>query len=195
MLELDKVNFKYSNKNSLFNNLTYVFEVGKVYGISGMNGSGKTTLLRCINKDLRFNGSITLNGRNYTQSDTAFLPTDFFVYEELLGSEFYRLFENGTKSFFNFKEYADQLQIPLSNTIDTYSAGQKKKLLALCILSLSRKILLLDEPFNAIDKESVNILLPLIQECANKGAIVLVTQHNDVLLKALCNDEVVLKKI
>ncbi|MDN5468095.1 MAG: ATP-binding cassette domain-containing protein, partial [Lactococcus raffinolactis] len=50
-LALKNINKSFDDKQ-LFNDVTFNFETGKIYGLLGRNGAGKTTLFNCIAQNL-----------------------------------------------------------------------------------------------------------------------------------------------
>jgi len=65
MIQLTNIDFGYSKKRLLFENLTLELSCGHIYGLLGKNGAGKTTLLKLIS-GLRFitNGSALVLSEN-----------------------------------------------------------------------------------------------------------------------------------
>ena len=63
------------NGACILHGLSYTFESGKVYGISGGSGSGKTTLLRCIAREYDYTGTDTV-----IEAGKSFFNTDVFEY-------------------------------------------------------------------------------------------------------------------
>ena len=75
--------------------------------------------------------------------------------------------------------------------VDDFSSGMKKKLALLGFLLLNKKVLLLDEPFNALDVDAVNIVGDLLQNEKRADKVVLVSSHIPASLTAIC-DEILL---
>ena len=63
----------------------------------------------------------------------------------------------------------------------------KKKLALLAVLSLDRKFIILDEPFNSLDLESVTMLEIILKRLAEKGRTIIVTSHMIEVLMSCCD--------
>ena len=60
----------------------------------------------------------------------------------------------------------------------TWSNGMKKRLGLAAAMITKPKILILDEPTNGIDPESLNILIKVIKELQNEGTTIIFSSHN-----------------
>jgi len=161
-------------------------ETGKVYGIVGFNGAGKTTLLNAIYGIPRQQECIRYEGRTLSRADIAYLDSDSFFYPRITGRDYLNLFreKNGR---FDVEALCAVFNVPLDRFVDSYSTGMKKKLAISGILSLDRKVLLLDEPFNGLDLESVSVLQLALQKLRAAGKLVVVTSHILESLSPICD--------
>ena len=71
--------------------------------------------------------------------------------------------------------------------VKNYSLGMKQKLGIAQAFMEDQSILLLDEPFNALDQESHLQMLDCLRELRNAGKTILITSHNAADLDTLCN--------
>ena len=71
--------------------------------------------------------------------------------------------------------------------VKNYSLGMKQKLGIAQAFMEDQSILLLDEPFNALDQESHLQMLDCLKELCNTGKTILITSHNADDLDILCN--------
>ena len=78
-------------------------------------------------------------------------------------------------------------RLPLECLIDTYSTGMKKKLAFWGVFELNKDVVILDEPFNGIDIESVEYFYKLIFEMRNQGKIVIISSHIIETLTRVCD--------
>jgi len=83
MIKIEELEFTYSRKNRLFQNLNVELTKGKVYGILGHNGAGKTTMLKLI-AGLLFPNSGNCIVNNFVPKDRNphFLQDIFYIPEE-----------------------------------------------------------------------------------------------------------------
>lgn len=65
----------------------------------------------------------------------------------------------------------------LNNMIASYSKGMKQKIKIIGALLHEPKLLILDEPFNGLDAESVYIVKSLLKDMVSRGHTVLLTTH------------------
>jgi len=84
MIQLTNIDFGYSKKHLLFENLSLELSRGHIYGLLGKNGAGKTTLLKLIS-GLRFisNGSALVLQENPALRKPKMLQELYFLPEEL----------------------------------------------------------------------------------------------------------------
>ncbi len=91
-----------------------------------------------------------------------------------------------TKGVFD-KKLNKIFNLPLDDLVDTYSTGMKKKLAFWAVFELKRKVILLDEPFNGVNLESVECFYHLILEMRQQGKIIVVPSHIIEPLTRICD--------
>ena len=167
------------NKEWIFKNLNFQFEVGKHYALVGNNGSGKSTLLQII---AGYSG--------LTKGSISWSPFDAInIYEQIsFAAPYLELVEEFTATEqFEFQSQFKPLQKQLSTEkiialiglktaahkqIRYYSSGMKQRLkLALAIFS-DCPILLLDEPCSNLDKEGYGLYDTLMKDFAMHKLII-----------------------
>ena len=185
MLTIDNLTISYGPKVVL-SSLRLSMEAGRIYGIIGFNGTGKTTLLNAIYGIPRQKDCIYFAGKPLSRTKIAYLETETFFYSRITGRDYLDLFKKQNKEF-DFEMLCEMFNIPMDNFIDTYSTGMKKKLALVGILSLDREIILLDEPFNGLDLESVMVLQLMLKKISSSGRLVIVTSHIFESLSSICD--------
>ena len=185
MLTIDKLSVSYGT-HTVLSQLDLSLESGGIYGIVGYNGAGKTTLLNAIYGIPAQRDCIRFDGAPLSRRDIAYLETEVFFYSRITGQDYLDLFEaqNGR---FDFETLGAVFDLPLDRFVDSYSTGMKKKLAISGILSLDRKVLLLDEPFNGLDLEAVSILQLALRKLRAAGKLVIVTSHILESLSPICD--------
>ena len=146
------------------------FEINsKCILIIGENGSGKTTLFKILSGLIkRYEGQIDLssNVSYLPDSESLFLSKsgldnlDYFLNKEELEKSKYYI------NYFHMNEY-------ISKRVRSYSNGMKKKLALTLALSRNKDYLILDEPTNSLDIESIELLkkeIKILKE--NKNIII-----------------------
>jgi len=186
MIQLQNINFGYSKKRLLFENLSLELSRGHIYGLLGKNGAGKTTLLKLIS-GLRFitNGSALVLNENPALrkpkmlQEIAFLPEELYT-PALKVKEFVKAYAPFYPNFNHpqFQEHLNIFEISDQNEkIDKMSFGQKKKVMIAFALACNTKILIMDEPTNALDIPSKAIFRKLMAPISTEDRIVIISTH------------------
>lgn len=183
------------NKEWIFRNLDYTFELGQHYALIGNNGSGKSTLLQII----AGYSSLTKGTIHWSDNDhtTIFQQINFVApYLELVEEfttleqfDFHATFKT-LQSSISVNDIIERIGLKNSahKQIRYFSSGMKQRLkLALAILS-DTPLLLLDEPCNNLDKEGYTLYAELIQQFAQHKLIIV--GSNDPQEYAFCNQQV-----
>lgn len=186
MISINNLTIKYGN-HTVIDNLNIDIHLGFVYGLVGLNGSGKTTLLNALYGIVKkTSGRIFLNDKILKKSDLSFLPTENYFYSNITAREYINFFRYYNPSFSN--EYLLNIfDLPLDSLIESYSTGMKKKLAILACLVLDKKIMILDEPFNGLDVESVYIVNRIINILKDNGKTIIITSHILDSLRYICD--------
>ena len=177
------------------------FTDGSIIKIYGTSGAGKTTLLKIIAGLVSpEKGIIKVDA--ITWLDTS-VKTVLSPQKRMVGFVFqnYALFPNMTvREHLEYatkdEEWIDRLlTIGKLETLTTHkpehlSGGQQQRLAILRALAIKPKLLLMDEPFSALDHEMKRVLIDELKILfAKLGLIVLIVTHNPQELEGLCNGE------
>ena len=200
MIQLQNVT-KRIKENTVLDNVSYTFKSGFVYGLYGQNGSGKTMLLRAISGLINLDsGSIFIDGEKL-HDKIEFPPETGIVIEnmELLpeGSA-----KRNIQMLAKIKNIADEKDIIFSlervgldpdsdKKVKKFSLGMKQRLNIAQAIFENQKIILLDEPTNALDEDAVQLIYKIIREEKSRGATIIVATHHKEDLKEVC--DVILK--
>jgi len=164
-------------EKSYFNHLVLKIDNIKIpegiFWIKGGNGSGKSTLLKAIAGILSFEGDIAIStiylkdhGVSYRKL-VNFAEAEPLYPEFLTGFEMVDLFAKAKGSVSDQEEtlIAEMGMKPyIHNPLGSYSSGMLKKLSLVLAFLGQPKLILLDEPLNTIDVESLEILYRWINE-------------------------------
>jgi ABC-2 type transport system ATP-binding protein len=196
MVQISLINAgKRFNKDWIFRDLNYTFEMGQHYALIGNNGSGKSTLLQVIS------GYATLSKGTVTWGDN---DTNSIFKQITIAAPYLELIEEFTTlEQFEFHEKFKPLRSDISieqmiemiglkaaasKQIRYFSSGMKQRLkLALAIFS-EAPILLLDEPCSNLDKEGY----ALYHELINKFALhkLIIVGSNDTQEYDFCKQHI-----
>lgn len=194
MVELKNVN-KSLSKRLILDNISYKFEYGKVYGLCGTNGSGKTMLLRAIcGLIVPDSGEIVIDGK-VLHKDISFPPSVGIVIENMTLLPGYNAFDN-LKLIAQIKKVAsdDDIRNAINRVglksdlkVRKFSLGMKQRLNIAQAVFEKPKIILLDEPTNALDDSGVKLVYDIIKEEKERGALIIVATHHEADLKEMCD--------
>lgn len=88
---------------------------------------------------------------------------------------------------FHVPDWNELFELPLEKLIDSYSTGMKKKLALFGVIGLDRPMMMLDEPFNGIDLETVQKIKSLLIKLKDYGKTFLITSHILEALTGICD--------
>jgi ATP-binding cassette ChvD family protein len=185
VIEVENVSKAYGDK-LLIDNLTFKLPPGGIVGVIGPNGAGKTTLFRMItgqekpdNGEIRIGDSVRLA---YVDQSRDTLNPDKTVWEEISGgSDVIKLgkYEMNSRAYcsaFNFKG-GDQQQ-----KVGTLSGGQRNRVHLAKMLKSGGNVILLDEPTNDLDTETLAALEDALENFAGCAVII---SHDRMFLDRL----------
>lgn len=185
MLSINELSVGYG-KQLVIDNLNLEIQSNSIHGLVGLNGAGKTTLLSTIyGLKKQNNGRIEYHKKKVSREQIAFLETNNYFYPKITGKEYLNIFKTRNVGF-DINKWNIFFELPLNKLIDNYSTGMKKKLALMGVLCLNREILILDEPFNGVDLETVQKLKSLLTELKSKK-LILITSHILESLTNICN--------
>lgn len=196
LIQLEEISKSFKG-NLLFEQAIASFESGRIYGIIGHNGSGKSVLFKMICGFIAPDrGSIKIDLKYRSKRST--FPKNFGVIVDRPG------YIPGKSGFDNLKKLADiqrlitdqeiknamlrvGLQPDSKQKVKHYSLGMKQKLALAQAIMENQEVLLLDEPFNGLDQDSVNNIRNMLLEFKTAGKTILLTSHNKEDIDLLCD--------
>lgn len=194
MVELKNVN-KSLSKKLILDDISYRFEYGKVYGLCGANGSGKTMLLRAIcGLIIPDSGEIVIDGK-ILHKDISFPPSVGIVIENMSLLPGYNAFDNlklisqikKVASDDDIKNAINRVGLKSDLKVRKFSLGMKQRLNIAQAVFEKPKIILLDEPTNALDDSGVKLVYDIIKEEKERGALIIVATHHEDDLREMCD--------
>lgn len=203
IIEVKNVTKKFDDK-IIVDSLTLNVKQGETIGIVGRNGSGKTVLLKMIcGLYIPTSGDITINSNKSNAEKLGVLIDSNFLSDETGFYNLKLLSQLGVK--IKEDKIYEMLNLvgldPYNKTkYKNYSMGMKQKLKLANALMYDSEILILDEPFNGLDKDSVNHFRDIILQYKKQKKTILLTSHNYEDIKLLCDkiyemDKGILKEV
>ncbi|NNE91726.1 MAG: ABC-F family ATP-binding cassette domain-containing protein [Verrucomicrobiales bacterium] len=179
----------------LFLGLDLEFEKGECVGVVGPNGAGKTTLLRVIMGDLEATeGSAKIGMKtefNYADQTRLELDEDKSVFDEVSeGKESMRFGPDSisVRAYLKRFLFADDR---INDRIGNLSGGEKNRVLLAKILKRGGNFLVLDEPTNDLDLQSLRVLEEAL---INFSGTSLVVSHDRYFLDRVCDRVIVFEE-
>lgn len=178
----------------VLNNINLDIAEHEIIGIYGINGSGKSMLLRAISGLIKYNGTIYFNGVESKNSpfsnDMGILIEQQEFLNEFTGIENLKLLE-----LLQDQKIPNEIENTLKeiglNPDDKrkykkYSLGMKQRLSIAQAMMYTPKIILLDEPTNALDSDGIKFLTNMIIKRKMNSTFIIVS-HDSIFLNKIAD--------
>lgn len=184
-------------KETVLRDVSLAIPQGKVLGVVGNNGSGKTVLMKCICGFLRPDkGSITVCGKrigrdcDFPDSLGIIIETPGFIpsmsgYRNLKTLAALRG-KIGKKEIMTALEQVG-LAAAARKAVGKYSLGMRQRLGIAQAVMEDPAVLVLDEPFNGLDKSTAEDMRRLLLGLRDQGKAILLASHNAQDIQELCD--------
>ncbi len=183
------------------NNIDLTIPQGEVFALLGPNGSGKSTTLKMLLGLVQPTaGAINVLGIEVAKDPVAvkkqvgYVPESPDVYEFLTGIEYLDFIGDiygvsAAEKQQRVTEYLKALQLEgrEGDMINSYSDGMKKKISLISAFLHKPKLLILDEPLNALDPRSAKIVKDYIQSLKAQGVTTILSTHVLEIAEAVCD--------
>ena len=196
MIELCGVTKEFHG-NTIVEDVSLKFEEGMIYGITGRNGSGKTILLKMIMGLVRpTKGEVFIDGKplraGFFAEDTGVVCDSIGFLPQLSAMEnLYSLARIQKKiGIPEIRRILERMGLDADSkkVYRKFSLGMKQKLAIAQAFMEQPRILLLDEPMNGLDEESVEDMREFFKEYVKKhNAVMVLTSHNREDIGELCS--------
>lgn len=195
VIEIKNVTKKFY-KTTVLSNINLSVKKGELIGIVGQNGSGKSVLYKLIcGLMLPTEGQIRVNNKNIGNGSFAedigimLDNTGFLENETGFHNLKYIASIQNIIDCTQIKEYMELvgLNSEEKKPVKKYSLGMKQRLRFAMAIMEDPGLLLLDEPFNAIDKEMNEAMKAILMDYKKMGKTILITSHNQEDIDILCS--------
>jgi ABC-2 type transport system ATP-binding protein len=174
---------------------------GTFYGIVGPNGAGKTTMLSMSTGLLRPDfGAVSILGHDVWHDSLGakrvlgVLPDGVRLFDRLTGAQlitYAGLLRGMDRDTVNERTNDLLAAMDLTEARDKfvvdYSAGMTKKTALACAMIHAPQVLVLDEPFEAVDPVSAANIRDILHGYVNGGGTVVVSSHVMDLVQRMCS--------
>lgn len=199
IIELENAGYRYPRtKEYALSEVSYAFETGKLYGITGSSGSGKTTLLSLIAGldnvtagEIRFRG-VSLRKINQDKYRAKHVGVVFQSYNLILGCSNkenveFGLFLAGERK--NLSDRAGELlrRVGISEQKSArdslkLSGGEQQRVAIARAMAGEPEVILADEPTGNLDGENSRHIMQLLRNYASgEGKCVIICTHSDII--------------
>lgn len=177
ILEVEKISKSYGGQK-IVDNFSYVFKKNDRIGVVGKNGVGKSTFLDMLTLRLKpdsgeVNPGVTTKFGYFTQEAISLNPNNRLIEEVKSIAEFITLSDGSQVSA---SKFLDTFLFPPEkqyNYVSKLSGGEKKRLQLLKLLVTNPNFLILDEPTNDFDIDTLNVLEDFLEKFS--GCLLLVS--------------------
>ena len=194
MIQIENLSKRYGKKEIL-RQITVRFESGGIYGLVGANGCGKTTLMRCIcgfsqpttgyvlvngclvggRRALRRNPALQRSGAVSKTAD--FAPKTGVIIE----SPGFLPNESGLTNLMLLADMSGR------KPVGRYSLGMRQRLGFAQAIMENPDVLVLDEPFNAMDRDAMEEVHALLRQFRETGKTILLASHSAADIAKACD--------
>ncbi|EGC02712.1 ABC transporter ATP-binding protein [Ruminococcus albus] len=185
------------SKNEILKDIDLALDANQIHGLIGRNGSGKTMLMKCICGFIKpTSGEIVVDGKRIGK-DVDF-PKNMGIIIETPGFiPYYSGYRNlkllaGLKGKISKQKIVKSMEQvgldpKLKRHVRKYSLGMRQRLgLAQAIME-DPDILILDEPFNGLDKDGVKEMREYLLSYKEQGKTILICSHSAEDIEVLCD--------
>ena len=184
-------------KHTILNHINVEFEKGKIHGLVGRNGSGKTMLMKCICGFIKVTeGKIEVNQKvirqdiDFPESLGLIIETPGFI-PYYSGYRNLKILAEPNKKA-GKKEIEEAMELvgldpSLRRPVGKYSLGMRQRLGIAQAIMENPDVLILDEPFNGLDKDGVEDMRKVFLRLREEGKTIIMASHNGEDIRILCD--------
>ena len=189
--------YKSFGKEQVLMDVNFSIPPGSIYGVVGNNGSGKTVLMKCICGFMKCDrGKIVVNGRqvgkevDFPDRLGVIIETPGFI-PNLTGYKNLKILAalKGRIGKSDIRETLQRVGLDpdMKKPVSKYSLGMRQRLGIAQAIMEDPKVLVLDEPFNGLDRYGVVEIQALLKDLKADGKSILLASHNAQDIEELCD--------
>lgn len=178
--------------------VTFDVQHGEIFGLLGPNGAGKTTTIRMVLDIFKPDrGEILILGgvmEEAKKSRIGYLPEERGLYQDI-GLEQCLLYLAALKGMSTYLArsrlagYLERFELAThkNKKVKELSKGMQQKAQIIATILHQPELVIIDEPFTALDPLNVQLVKNLIQELRQQGAAIIMSTHQMHLVEELCD--------
>ena len=189
--------YKSFGKEQVLMDVNFSIPPGSIYGVVGNNGSGKTVLMKGICGFVKCDrGKIVVNGRqvgkevDFPDRLGVIIETPGFI-PNLTGYKNLKILAalKGRIGKSDIRETLQRVGLDpdMKKPVSKYSLGMRQRLGIAQAIMEDPKVLVLDEPFNGLDRYGVVEIRALLKDLKADGKSILLASHNAQDIEELCD--------
>lgn len=200
MLEIRDLNYSYTGKSNVLQNVSASFKKGKLYCIEGKSGSGKTTLLSLIAGLNRVkDGDILIEEESLKAIDLDYYRSNkigviFQAYNLMmqlsaLDNVLLSMYISKVKAT-SHEKYALELLMQVGideekarRKVIELSGGEQQRVAIARALSHSPEYLFADEPTGNLDEETEKTIMEIFKKLVSEGICIIIVTHSNRVVK------------
>lgn len=208
MIEITKLTKRYEGGKTALDEVTFKINSGEICGYIGENGAGKTTTIKIISGALDFDsGTVEIfdidvkKNPNDVKKIMGYVPESGNIFNSLRISEYLHFtgrirnleevtIDRRIQYFAELFEYTEYL----NSSIGSLSKGTKQKVLITSALLHNPKIILLDEPLNGLDANSIFVFQDMIKILSEKSRTIFYCSHLLDIIEKISTRLIILEK-
>ncbi len=202
MIQIKALDYAYRKANPVFENLNFSLKAGSICGLLGKNGAGKSTLLRLMaGLLLPQKGMVSVTQhvpgeRRVEFLQDLYLLPDTFSLPNISMTQFLNCYAGFYPEFnqTNYQNALDAFELNNIKKLGSLSHGQQKKFLLAFGFATGVKLMLLDEPTNALDIPSKQQFRKLLAAHVDAERTFVISTHQVKDIEHMIDPVVILDK-
>ena len=192
MIQIENLSKRYG-KNEILRQITVRFESGGIYGLVGANGCGKTTLMRCIcgfsQPALQRSGAVSETADFAPKTGVIIESPGFLPNESGLTNLMLLADMSGRADRADARRAMETLGLSPDERkpVGRYSLGMRQRLGFAQAIMENPDVLVLDEPFNAMDRDAMEEVHALLRQFREAGKTILLASHSAADIAKACD--------
>ena len=210
LISLKKISLSFSKKHLVLDNISLDISKGQIIGLLGPNGAGKSSLMNIITGLIKPNvGEVMIKDQNINDYPIYLRTTKFKISlvpqiggffsdlsaEDNLNAVGEILIKDKQKRKFKIENLISKFELDVVRKVEAkfLSGGMKRRLVISMSLLGDPEILLMDEPFAALDPQTIQMLQNIIVTLQSEyGLTILITDHQARDLLIVCDKAIIL---